>query len=184
MNQQMSCSSDTSVCKQSNQDNSKIWHEILVQCHAQILLETRNIHNKHLLNPRLIFALSDSVLLKNLQLLCSRPAGSPNQPYGNWQLARQPNNIYGIWKLYGALPTSLAKISCCNFLKIITKIMYVVHLKLSVATTIQFEIYLRCWDSKNMCHCQHMMNSARLTACLLCFLTSMMNFKLDCCNYT
>jgi predicted transcriptional regulator len=37
---------------------------------------------------------------------------------------------------------SLAKIPCCNVSKIITKIMYVVHLNLSVATTIQFEIHL------------------------------------------
>jgi hypothetical protein len=29
------------------------------------------------------------------------------------------------------------------------KIMYEVHLNLSVATTIRFEIYLWCWDSKN-----------------------------------
>ena len=35
------------------------------------------------------------------------------------------------------------------FQKFITKIMYAIHLKLSVAATILFEIHLWCWHSKN-----------------------------------
>jgi hypothetical protein len=42
----------------------------------------------------------------------------------------------------------LAKIPCCNVSKIITKIMYVVHIELSIAATIQFEIHARCQETK------------------------------------
>jgi hypothetical protein len=56
--------------------------------------------------------------------------------------------LVNIQKLHGDMASSLAKIPCCNVSKDHHK-NHVVHLKLSVAATIQFEIHLWCWDSKN-----------------------------------
>jgi hypothetical protein len=46
------------------------------------------------------------------------------------------------------LAPSLAKVPCCNVSKIITKIMYAVNIKLSIAATVQFEIHPRCQETK------------------------------------
>jgi len=63
--------------------------------------------------------------------------------------------------------------------------MYVVHLKLSVAQQFRLKFTFDAEiKKKQKCHCQHMMNSARLIACLFCFLASKMNFKLNRCGYT
>ena len=62
-----------------------------------------------------------------------------------WKMSAQTQERKIIWRARGPVP-SLAKRSCCNVSKNHHKIMYVLRLKLSVATTIQFEIHLWCWD--------------------------------------